>query len=68
MHTFYPPRRAEIWPALDFVDSLGGQAKINAYCHELALAGGRRLAEVLGTRVMDETGELTLNMARPAPA
>lgn len=38
---------------------------INAYCHELALRGGARLAEVLGTRVLDSDarpGELTANM------
>ena len=54
--------------ALDFRAYLGGEEKINAYCHALALAGGKRLAEVMGTRVMEsvpEEGgedELTLNM------
>ncbi|GBE88395.1 Hercynylcysteine sulfoxide lyase [Sparassis crispa] len=48
--------------ALDFREWLGGEAKINAYCHDLAVKGGQRLAEVLGTKVMDESGELTLNM------
>lgn len=48
--------------ALDFRNWLGGEHKINAYCHDLALKGGKRLAEVLGTRVMDPDGELTLNM------
>ena len=48
--------------ALAFRRWLGGEAKINAYCHELAVRGGRYLAELLGTKVMDETGELTLNM------
>jgi len=54
--------------ALDFRASLGGEAKINEYCHSLALLGGKRLAEVMGTRVMEsvpEDGgedELTLNM------
>ncbi|KAF5379469.1 hypothetical protein D9615_006556 [Tricholomella constricta] len=50
-------------PALDFRNWLGGEHKINAYCHDLALKGGKRLAEILGTRVMDPDGELTLNMA-----
>jgi len=49
--------------ALDFRQWLGGEAAINAYCHKLAMDGGKRLAEVMGTKVMDETGELTLNMA-----
>ncbi|KAI0649240.1 PLP-dependent transferase [Trametes meyenii] len=47
---------------LAFREWLGGENVINAYCHQLALDGGKRLAEVLGTRVLDETGELTLNM------
>ncbi|KAI5119002.1 hypothetical protein M0805_004412 [Coniferiporia weirii] len=48
--------------ALDFRKWLGGEEKINDYCHNLALTGGRRLAEILGTRVMDENGEFTANM------
>ncbi|KAF8647322.1 hypothetical protein AX16_006784 [Volvariella volvacea WC 439] len=51
--------------ALDFREYLGGSAAINHYCHELALAGGKRLAEILETCVMESpenVGELTLNM------
>ncbi|KIM79204.1 hypothetical protein PILCRDRAFT_823789 [Piloderma croceum F 1598] len=50
--------------ALDFRQWLGGEEKINAYCHSLALAGGMRLAEILGTEVMHgkDEDELTLNM------
>ncbi|KAI0653063.1 PLP-dependent transferase [Cubamyces menziesii] len=48
--------------ALAFREWLGGEKVINDYCHKLALDGGRRLAQILGTRLMDETGELTLNM------
>ncbi|KAG6876499.1 hypothetical protein C0992_012766 [Termitomyces sp. T32_za158] len=48
--------------ALDFRNWLGGEHKINEYCHDLALKGGKRLAEILGTRVMDPEGDLTLNM------
>ncbi|KAF8159186.1 lolT-1 [Crassisporium funariophilum] len=57
--------------ALEFRNWLGGEHKINSYCHELALKGGQRLAEILGTRVMDPNGELTLNMVNvelPIPA
>jgi len=38
--------------------------KINAYCRDLAIRGGQRVAEILGTHEMDETPnrELTLNM------
>ncbi|KAJ3555960.1 hypothetical protein NP233_g12087 [Leucocoprinus birnbaumii] len=48
--------------ALDFRKWIGGEAKIYEYCHSLALEGGRRMAEVFGTRVMDPNGEFTLNM------
>ncbi|OSD06472.1 PLP-dependent transferase [Trametes coccinea BRFM310] len=48
--------------ALEFREWLGGEKAINDYCHKLALDGGRRLAEVMGTRVLDEDGELTLSM------
>jgi len=48
--------------ALEFRKWLGGEHKINAYCHNLAIEGGKRLAEMWGTRLMDPTGEFTLNM------
>ncbi|TFK49642.1 PLP-dependent transferase [Heliocybe sulcata] len=49
--------------ALEFRNWIGGEHKINEYCHQLALSGGKRLAEILGTSVMDnEKGELTANM------
>lgn len=51
--------------ALDFRNWLGGEIKINEYCHNLALQGGQRLAEIFGTRVMDPNGDLTLNMVYP---
>jgi len=40
--------------------------KINEYCRALAIRGGERLAEILGTEDMDKTPnhELTLNMVR----
>ncbi len=41
---------------------LGGEEVINSYCRKLAVDGAKRLAEVMGTRVLDESGELTLNM------
>ncbi|KAG6917108.1 hypothetical protein DXG01_003928 [Tephrocybe rancida] len=48
--------------AIDFRNWVGGEHKINDYCHDLAVKGGKRLAEILGTRVMDPEGDLTLNM------
>jgi len=50
--------------ALDFRRWLGGEEKINAYCHHLALTGGKLLAEIFGTEVMHgkDEDELTLNM------
>lgn len=52
--------------ALDFREWLGEEVKINGYCRDLAIRGGKRLAEILGTEEMDETPnhELTLNMVR----
>jgi hercynylcysteine S-oxide lyase len=47
---------------MEFRKWLGGEEKINAYCHDLALSGGRRLAEVLGTQVIGGSEEITLNM------
>lgn len=48
--------------ALEFRNWLGGEEKVNAYCHDLALKGGKRLAEVMGTALLDPTGDITLNM------
>lgn len=46
-----------IKPALDFRASIGGEEKINEYCHRLALAGGKRLAEILDTQMMYSSDE-----------
>lgn len=51
--------------ALAFRDRIGGEKKINSYCHELAVSGGRCVAAILNTEVMDSDvtpGELTGNM------
>ena len=56
--------RSDLQPALDFRQYLGGEHKINEYTHNLAIAGGKRLASLLGTSVMDPKGDLTLNMVR----
>ena len=58
--------RHPVRAALDFRQWLGGEEKINGYCRDLAIRGGKRLAEVLGTEEMDQTPnrELTLNMVR----
>ncbi|EIN04913.1 PLP-dependent transferase [Punctularia strigosozonata HHB-11173 SS5] len=50
--------------ALEFRQWIGGEAAILEYCHKLALKGGRRLAEIMGTELMDQTpdSELTLSM------
>lgn len=49
---------------MDFREWLGGEEKINTYCRELARDGGRRIAEVMGTQLMDASphAEQTLNM------
>jgi hypothetical protein len=58
--------RCFVHTALEFRKWIGGEVRINAYCKELAIRGGQRLAEVLGTEDMDNTPdhELTLNMVR----
>lgn len=48
--------------ALDFRQWLGGEEKIHDYCHSLAVSGGERLSQLLGTSLMDPMGEFTLNM------
>ncbi|KAL0953308.1 hypothetical protein HGRIS_004557 [Hohenbuehelia grisea] len=50
--------------AIDFRNLLGGEEAINTYCRDLALRGGKRLAEILRTRLFDESDnrQMTLNM------
>lgn len=50
--------------ALDFRQWLGGEAKINNYTRSLAIEGGKRASEILGTQLLDQTenSEFTLNM------
>ena len=49
---------------MDFRQWAGGEEAINTYCRDLAREGGKRIAEIMGTRVMDESpdGVQTLNM------
>ncbi|KZW01152.1 PLP-dependent transferase [Exidia glandulosa HHB12029] len=48
--------------ALAFRRDIGGESVINDYCHALALQAGLRMAEIMGTSVIDENGSLTANM------
>ncbi|KAG9085061.1 hypothetical protein FRC07_013467, partial [Ceratobasidium sp. 392] len=49
--------------ALAFREEIGGEQKINEYCHSLAIKGGEILAGVLKTKVLEnEKHELTANM------
>ncbi|EJD49589.1 PLP-dependent transferase [Auricularia subglabra TFB-10046 SS5] len=48
--------------AIRFRQDVGGEKAIQLYCHLLALRGGRRMAEIFGTHVMDPDGSLTANM------
>jgi hypothetical protein len=51
--------------ALDFRKYLGGEKRITEYCHNLAVDGGRKAAEILGTEMVEtKDGELTANMVR----
>lgn len=49
---------------MDFREWVGGEEQINAYCRDLAREGGKRIAEVMGTHIMDASpeAEQTLNM------
>ena len=47
------------------ISSSGNGTKLS---HDLALQGGRTLAKILGTQVMDPKGDLTLNMVRSQPS
>lgn len=51
--------------ALNFREWLGGEVKINEFCHKLAVTGGAKVAEILKTRVLDENAEFTANMVSP---
>ncbi|KAG8727151.1 hypothetical protein FRC12_022765, partial [Ceratobasidium sp. 428] len=49
--------------ALEFREEIGGENKINEYCHSLAVRGGEILAGVLKTKVLEsEKNELTAHM------
>lgn len=49
--------------AFEFIERCGGAQKIRDYCHGLAVEGGNRAAEILGTEVLrDDGGEHTANM------
>ncbi|KIJ54490.1 hypothetical protein M422DRAFT_240557 [Sphaerobolus stellatus SS14] len=49
-----------VLPALEFREKLGGEKRINDYCHALAVKGAARLAKLFGTSALPE--EFTLNM------
>ncbi|KAL9541866.1 hypothetical protein PS6_010099 [Mucor atramentarius] len=46
--------------AVEFRKSLGGEDAIMAYCHDLAIKGGAIAAEILGTKVMENTGQIAM--------
>ena len=49
--------------AFEFIEQCGGGEKIREYCHELAVKGGDRAAEILETEVLKSPGsEYTANM------
>ncbi|KAL4248066.1 Pyridoxal phosphate-dependent transferase [Abortiporus biennis] len=57
-----------ITPALKFRQWIGGEEAINTYCHDLAVSGGKKLAELLGTNVLDDDHILNLvNVRLPVP-
>lgn len=46
--------------AVEFRKSLGGEDAIMAYCHDLAIKGGVIAAEILGTKVLENTGQIAM--------
>lgn len=48
--------------ALDFRERIGGEERIQSYCHDLACKGGARMAEILGTELLDKDHLLTACM------
>ena len=54
--------------AIAFREWLGGEKAINDYCHKIAVEGAKKLVEVVGTRDIDISGEITLNMVRASPS
>ncbi|CAO3610736.1 unnamed protein product [Mucor hiemalis] len=49
--------------ALQYRESIGGEAAIREYCHEIAVKGGQLVAEMFGTQILENsTGTLTANM------
>ena len=50
--------------AMDFREAVGGEQKIQDYCHQVARNGGKKMAEVLSTKLMDEEDQFTACMVR----
>ncbi|KAJ3820741.1 pyridoxal phosphate-dependent transferase [Lentinula raphanica] len=52
--------------ALKFRQQIGGEKMIQKYCHELAMSGGRRMAQIMNTTMLDSSaensGEVVANM------
>lgn len=49
--------------AFEFIEKCGGAENIREYCHQLAVEGGKRAAEILGTEILCcEESELIANM------
>lgn len=48
--------------ALDFRETIGGEAKIQEYSHRLAREGGKKVAEILGTEMLDKDDQFTASM------
>jgi hercynylcysteine S-oxide lyase len=48
--------------AFEFISRCGGAEKIREYCHQLAREGGKKAAEILGTRVLEASGACMVNV------
>lgn len=52
---------------MDFRKALGGEQRIQDYCHQIARSGAKKMAEVLGTSLLDEQDQFTACMVRSLP-
>jgi hypothetical protein len=58
----FVPYLSIIW-AINFRKCIGGEQMIMSYCRNLAINGGKAMASILGTRILDDTPNFELTGA-----